>query len=240
MAITINDLVKKAYRKLNVVAEGGSLEPEQLTDGISDINDIIEQWNTEKLIPYYIEQSTLTLTASQNEYTVGSGGDFNITRPKRILKGTITKSNRTYPMSILTYSDWMDIYNKNSESQLPRWLYYETSFSSGLGKIYLNYVPSEANTLTIANETQISSLSSGANIETALPPEFRKALVDVLAFEMLPRYPSEANGQLIKFHADESLNKIRRLNFKNVMVESQIDSRLLYPYRNRESFWAGA
>ena len=234
---TVNDVVKKAYRKLNVVSESENLTSEQLTEGLSDLNDIIDSLNTERLIPYYVKRQSFTLTASQNSYTIGSGGDFNTTRPLRILKATITKDSLDYPMRVVTYDDWMDIYNKSSESEIPSWIYYESDFP--LGKIYLNYTPSETNTLNIATENQIGSYTLGDTF--TLPPAYKRALVDLLALELYPKYPSEATVGMLKAQSDESMDKVRRLNFKNVMVEAELDRRA-YPnaYSNRRYFWNGS
>lgn len=236
MAI-VDDVVKKAYRKLNVISNTENLTSELLQEGLSDLNDILDSFNTERLIPYYIQQESFTLVDGQNEYTIGSGGDFDTGRPLRILKSTITKDDLDYPMDLITYDDWMDIYNKNSESETPRWLYYESSFP--LGKIYLNYTPSEANTLNIATENQLEAFALGDLF--SLPPAYKRAFVDQLALEMLPKYPTRANAQILKGQADESIDKVRRLNFKNVMVEADLDYRA-YGDRtgDRRYFWNGS
>lgn len=236
MAITINDVVKKAYRKLNTIGVGSALPSELLTEGISDINDLIDSLNADRLLPFYVKQEPFTLISGQRVYTIGSGGDFDTTRPIRVLKSTITKDNLDYQMRMIMYDEWMDIWNKTDESQIPRWLYYESSYP--LGKIYLNYTPSEANTLNIATENQMGEFTIDDTF--SLPPSYRLALIDLLADYMLPRFPSVANGPKIQYQAEISMKRLRDVNAQNLMVEAEIDPFLLNNDRNRELFWDGS
>lgn len=236
MAAIIDDLIKKAYRKLNVIGEGGFLNSNQLTDGIEDVNTILDSLNTERLIPYYIKQESFTLTAAKKKYSIGVSGDFNTTRPVRILHATITKQSQDYPIRLIDYKQWMNIWNKDAESQIPRWLYYESDFP--LGNIYLNYTPSETNTLNLAIEKQFGEYAAGDALN--LPPAYRLAITDFLALELWSRYPSESHAAKIQRDANVSMRRVRSMNVKNIMVETELDPVVYGKSNNRNLFWDGS
>ena len=227
---TINDLIKASYRKLNVVGVAEDLQAEQLTEGFDTLNRMLEVWNTEKLIPYYVVREDFTLVSGTQSYTIGSGGDFDTTRPIEITQATITENTTTYPVRVITYSEWMDITTKGNSSNIPYWLYYETNYP--LGKIYLYGKPSSANTLSIASYKQVGSFSNGDTV--SLPPGWEKAIVDNLAIELLPNYPSESLFPLLDRQASNSLDQLRRQGVKNIMQPMDLDYRAFGGFDNSD------
>lgn len=219
MATTVNDVVKQAYSDLGVIREGGSINHSQLTYGINKLNDLIDSLNLDNTFPYYNQQEEFSLVASTSEYTIGTGGTFNTTRPLEIKKATIIKDNITYPVEIVDYQTWMDISDKTDETQLPYILYYETNFA--LGKIYLYPTPSEVVTLNIASEKQLGQYSSGDTF--TLPPGYKKALTDALTMELWEKYPDESIYDTLAAKASKSMGRIKGQNFKNLMVPAQTD-----------------
>ena len=230
---TINDLIKASYRKLNVIGVSEELSSDQLSEGLDIVNRMVDVWNTEKLVPYYVVREDFTLVSGTQSYTIGSGGVFNTTRPIEILNATITESGSTYPMKIISYGEWMDIFTKADSSNIPSWLYYETNHP--LGTIYLYGKPSAANTLTIASYKQIGDFSLGDSI--SLPSGFEKAIVDNLAVELLPLYPSESLFPLLDRQAKSSIDQIRRVNVQNLMTPMEIDYRAFAGNQSRGYFW---
>lgn len=218
---TINDLIKASFRKLNVISFSEDLDSDQLSEGLNTVNRLIDNWNTEKLIPYYVVREDFTLVDGTQSYTIGSSGTFNTTKPIEIIHATLTEGTTTYPVRVLSYQEWMNIWNKSNESDVPCWLYYESNHP--LATIYLYPKPSAANTLNIASYKQIGAYSLGDTV--TLPPAFEKAIVDNLAVELLPMFPSEALAPLLVKQADVSLEQVRRSNLKNLMTPMDIDLR---------------
>jgi hypothetical protein len=231
---TINDLVKKSFRKLGVLGIGEDLENDQLVEGIEYVNRMIEVWNTENLVPFYIQREDFTLVSGTQSYTIGSGGTFNTTRPQDIITATITENGSTYPMEIITAEEWQNIFNKENESNKPYYLYYEANYP--LGTIYLYRKPTAANTLTIASHKQIGSFAKDDSV--SLPPGYEKAIIDNLALELWPMYPSESVYPVLDRQAKNSLEQLRRNNTSKNFQPIDIDYRA-YAGRSKASgyFW---
>lgn len=226
---TINDVVREGYRALNVVGETASLKPGQLANGISLLNRLIDGWNVEKLLPVTNQFETFSLVVSQQSYTIGSGGNFNTTRPLEILKATIDVSNSTYPMEPYTAWDWMDIFNKTNESNIPRIYYYEPAYP--LGKIYLHYVPSATNTINLLSKKQLGQYVIDDTI--SLAPGYERMFIYNLAQELLLTYPSESLGPMIIKIASDSIEDVRRGNTKNILREADLDIHAYSGNKNR-------
>jgi len=216
---TINDLIKQAYRKLNVVGIGENLDAYQLTEGLGAVNSLIDSWNTDKLIPFYNAREDFNLVSGTQSYTIGSGGVFNTTRPIEILSASVTDTGLSYPVLIISTEEWLKIRNKAESSDLPAYLYYEPGMP--LGTIYLWRKPSANNVLTIMSKKQIGSFVSGDAV--SLPPSYEKAMVDNLALELLPFYPSESLFPLLDRQARASLERLKRANIMQNITPMDID-----------------
>jgi len=230
---TVNDLVTEAYRDINVIGEVEALTGAQLSQGIKILNRLIDGYNTERLLPLYVQQETFPLVVDQQTYTIGAGGDFNTTRPTGILKATITSSNSNYPMEQYTYDDWMNIFTLGNTSEIPSYFYYEPAYP--LGKIYIYYLPSATNTINIASEKQLGGYVIDEVL--SLAPGYERLFVLNLAKELLLRYPSESMAPLVMKQAEDALNDVRRRNMKNLMVEAELDSRAYGSQNDRGYFW---
>ena len=73
-------ILKAALRLLNVKASVDSLSASELTDGQEVLNQLIDEWSNQKLMQPALVEITHTLTANDGQYSIGSGGDIDVTR----------------------------------------------------------------------------------------------------------------------------------------------------------------
>lgn len=215
---TVNDLIKATFRKLNVVGVNGDPSANQLSEGLDNINRMLSMWNTDGLIKYYIQRETFNLVAGQQSYTIGSGGDFNTVRPVEILEVTTDSSGITYRIDLVNYADWMRITNKSESEETPSWAYYEPSYP--LGRIYFWGKPTNTNSVVIASEKPFSAFSNGDTV--SLPPGYEKAVIDNLALELFPMYPSESLYPILQNQAQNSIALLKRVNSKNKILTLEL------------------
>lgn len=210
MATTIDDLIREAYRSLNIIGERGSLTYEQLTQGLRFVNRLLDAWNTRFGLPPTISQDSFSTVAGQQSYTIGSGGNVNTTRPQRIINATITDGDLTYSVDQINYHEWMNIYDKTDTSDVPSKFYYDPNVP--LGIIYLWPKPSKIVTFNYSQERNYSAYSLGDSVN--FTPGIERALVCNLAKELLSMYPSDAIGALIIQNAKESLDDLKKYHIK--------------------------
>ncbi|MCP5307516.1 MAG: hypothetical protein H6953_19070, partial [Chromatiaceae bacterium] len=78
---TALQLVTSSLRLIGAVAAGESPDADEQADALAALNQILESWNLQGLSLYRQENVVYTLVPSQQDYTIGSGADFDGERP---------------------------------------------------------------------------------------------------------------------------------------------------------------
>lgn len=222
---TVRDLVKGSLRLIGAIAQGETPSAPEASDALTSLNGMLDGWSTEKLIIYDETFEDLTLIPSQQLYTIGSGGNFNTTRPLRISKAFIKKTNGSdyveYPIEIANEDEWAMIASKSVSSTYPQKLYYEQAYP--LGKIRLWPVPTEANTLVLYSWKPLTAFAS-LDTTISIPPGYLRAIRYNLAMELAPEYGKPTSTEVMAI-ASESKTAIKRLNIRPFY--SEVDPALL-------------
>jgi len=180
-----SEIIKAALRRIRVLESGETPAAEETADALEILNDMIAGWQTEDLLIYANTLESFTLTSGQSTYTIGSGADFDTTRPTRILQAFTRISNIDYPIEIVSRDAYFSIVAKESTSTYPYFLYYDDQLTTG--KIYLYPVPNSAETLWIDSQKPFTSFAD--SIATAqFPSEYVKLMKYGLAAELAPEY----------------------------------------------------
>ena len=205
-------ILKGALRVLNVKASVDSLSSEELNDGKESLNQLIESWSNEKLMQPALVEITHTLTASDGQYSIGSGGDIDTTRPLHIESAVLRKDNHDYRMDMMESREWSSLFRKTTVTPIPRKIYYRESYP--LGEINLYPVPTEANILVMQVWTQITAIS---NMDTTLtlPPGYERALKYNLAMDIAPEDGKQATQDIARI-ASTSKKGIKNSNYGQV------------------------
>jgi hypothetical protein len=227
---TPKDLIKAALRKLVVLAEGEEPSNEGLTDAFSELNRMMAQWNNKNYLVLGTNIEEFSLVASQNSYTLGSGGNFNTTVPIRIDKVFIKyDSNTEIPIEIIDNNRWGEIVNKSTESNTPRKVFIDINHP--LMKLYFYPTPSEVKTIILHNFRQFSAFSTTTE-SISLPNGYEDAIVYNLAMRLAPEYGKEPSGTIIKY-AQDALSDIKRSNIRprTVKLDSALSGSGGFDYR---------
>lgn len=84
MVDTARDIVTQALKKSGVIGLGRAPSAAEADDALSDLNDMVAEWNTQRWLTWGLLDVAFTSTGA-NSYTVGPGGNFAVTpRPDRI------------------------------------------------------------------------------------------------------------------------------------------------------------
>src|SRR4030095_9003157 len=157
--------------------------PTDYQDGLRWLNQIAAQWQLLPLTATSQRREEFLLVAGQgtpaNPYTIGDGGDSDPQRPAAIdgvgLKVTSSTPNFELPRTIYTPDAYDSITQKELQSSYFTGLYYRATYDDGWGRIYLYPVPSEANTIVLYMDANVSEF---ADLTTSydLPPGCALAL----------------------------------------------------------------
>ncbi len=191
--LTAISLIESAMRLINVSASGETISGAEANDALDVLNDMIDSWNIERLMIFTIQRQTFSLTAGQQVYTLGTGGDFNVPRPVRIERmGIINLSNPAQPLELpleyLTDTQWAQIPVKNISSALPLKVWDDQNYP--LRNLSYWCVPSVAVDTAIYAWAQLTGFAD-LTTEYVFPPGYPKALRYHLACDLAPEYGRE-------------------------------------------------
>lgn len=197
------DLIQSSLRLIGVLASGETASGAEASDALAILNDMIDSWQTERLMIFTTSRLTFSLISGQQTYTVGTGGNFNTPRPIRITQaGIISLNNPAQPLEIpieyLTTPQWAAIPVKNIQSALPTKVYDDGAFPLR----NLSYWPIPNTAVDTAIYPWVA-LTSFADLTTdyTFPPGYTKALRYNLAIDLAPEYgmnlPPEVAAQAI-------------------------------------------
>lgn len=104
MAVTANDLILGALKRINAYAPGESLANDDAIDALDTLNELLDSWSTDESSVYASSENILTFTAGQYQYTVGNyaGGTF----PGIVsVAGTVNITGATIPADLVARAD---------------------------------------------------------------------------------------------------------------------------------------
>lgn len=233
---TALDLITTAAVKLGAIQTGEALTADEATDSLAILNSMMDAMSIEKDMIYDIQQESLTWTASSASMTIGSGGDFNTTRPVRIEHGTYFRDSNTIddPVHIVFDRQTYDtLASKTDTTTFPQLLYYEPSYP--LGTIFVYPVPSANITLKLNSWKQLQSFSLKTTA-LAMPNGYQWMIEHNLAVHLEPVF-SIPCPESVKMEAIASKKRIKRIN--HVPITSLNEATFVTNGRGRADIEAG-
>lgn len=198
------------------------MTPQQGTDGLFSLIAMLDSWSIQPGMIFTETQEDFTLVAGDGEYTIGSGGNFNTTRPTKILNANVVFSNIIEQVEIYSREQWANI-GDTSISSTPEVLYYDGNYP--LGTIRLYPIPAAADTLRLFSQKPLTNVSALSDV-LAMPPGYERTLRYNLAVEIAPEYGKSASTD-VKDIAFESKNAVMAQNQYNDKNNMRVDSALL-------------
>jgi hypothetical protein len=221
---TARDIITDALRKIHVLGKGSSLDNDEAQDALGTLNQMLSSISVQGGYVYAETKETFNL-GSAISYTIGSGGDFNTTRPVKITSMYTTLGDIDYPTQQISNTEYSYITSKDVAGGNPYYFYYDGNYP--LGRIYF-YPQPIGGTVTINSLKQLSSFTT-LDTTFVLPPEYEAMLVYNLATWIAPEYEREASA---------SVQRIAKQTKNNVLIQnSQKDyytSSINVPSRNAQ------
>lgn len=217
---SVNDAITRAMKALGTLGRQEVPSAQEFTDGLYCYNQLLESWSTQKLMSYATLQRSFTLTANDQSYTIGSGGDINVTRPIDITQAFVRDgNNQDHPLTIVSREIWNNIGLKTTTSEYPHTLFYDSTYP--LATIYVFPVPTEARTVFYDSVLNQVTASTGS-MSISMPPGYERTFISNLALELMANgFPCLLDAKqlaaLVNAAADGIAN-IKRANIKEVVA----------------------
>lgn len=217
---TVSQLITRAGQALGYLGRNEVLSAADANDGLSALNSMLDSWAGENLASYAAQETSFPLVVGTQQYTIGSGGTINATRPDNVLQAYIVDSNNlTYPMSVIPQDKWNGIGDKSITSQIPTTLFYDPQYPLGIINIFP--VPLLAYTVTINAILQQATFSSLPQ-SMIQPPGYERAYILNLAIEMMSAgFPCMLDAKALATlydNASQAKANLKRKNQKEVLA----------------------
>lgn len=218
-----SDLIQNALEEMGVYAPGETVSTVDLARALDVLNRMLDTWSNMPLACYEVQEQSKLLTIGQASYTIGSGGDINVVRPLKLLKGPgacyiLDSSNNRYDVNVVERDVWnSQITETNVSSQIPNTLFFDPAFPLGI----INLWPSPLAAYTLYFDSMLPFTRFAlASTAVSLPPGYEDAIIHNLAVRLWPFFKArgEPVDQLILDLAKEGLAVVKRTNIREVIA----------------------
>jgi hypothetical protein len=202
--VTVSDLIAASLKRLRVVQAGEVPAAEDQADALLRLNSMVKSWSLQPGTFHRIVRTTWTIVANQVSYTVGTGGEVNITRPASpsAIEGIAFQDTSTNPVqeygrvAPLTEAAYASIPQKAVTSLYPSSWYYAPTVPTGT--LYPFPIPTSVTLQgVIYVPTPISSFSATTDTIT-LPDGYDLALQENLAVLLAPEWGVPLDSALVQ------------------------------------------
>jgi hypothetical protein len=216
MSVNAQTLITRALYDLGVNSLGTGPDAFQGTDGLARLNVLVDSWATQTRISSFVSRNVFSLTSTVGSYTLGPGGAFNTPIVPVTLEGAGIIFNSSSPgverpRGVLTSDAYQAIPIKSLTSTYFTDVYYQRTYTAGLGLITLWPMPIDATTqITLYWRDLLAGFADLTTLYT-LPNGYERALEYNLAVELIPEYEvPDATSVKVYARATDSLRNVKR------------------------------
>ncbi len=149
MSNSVGQLVTRALRIISYIAPGDDIPDEIMQVGLESLDGMVDAWSNDPLMTFKNEPVTFPIVPGQKDYTLGPGGDWNITRPMVFNEvyvnwnsggpGTNVPQQVDLPVAILNVAQYAAVSVKNTPTSFAFALYEDGNYP--LRKVSLWPIP---------------------------------------------------------------------------------------------------
>lgn len=210
--MTLSDLIRSSLRALGVIATSETPSADMMSDAIMALNVMTESWSAMGLMQVSPTEENFTLIPAQSDYTIGTGGNFNTSRPLLITGEPYIRDAQglDYELVIVGEDFYMDVGLKTTPGR-PEFITYRPDYPLGLLRLFPT--PDTAETLHLISKKYLADatvLTSPIN----LPSQYLAALKWNLAVEIAPEYGAavRADMPLVVERARKTLQIVKNMS----------------------------
>lgn len=217
MANVGRDIVVSALKKAGILGSGRPAPAEDANDALSDLNDMLSQWMTDRWLDWSLLDYSVVSTGAAS-YTVGPGGNIVISpRPDRIefaFARQIANVSQPidYPLEIIPSREQYNLIALKSLVSFPKYAYYDSAYPLATIRTYpvMNAALYELH-ITVKNTLPVLELDT----ELIVPGQYIAALKFNLARRLRQAYGKGLKPDIeLNKLAASSLNIIRQANIQ--------------------------
>jgi len=221
--MTGNALVRLAYRSIGIVGIADPVDADLATEAREFLAEILDTWATERLTMHSLRRTVKPLGSGIASYTIGVGGDINIPRPTTIESAALIQDVTVtapveVPIAVLSDQQWEAIALKTFEARYAQGVYYDATWTAGLGRVWLYPVPVDCGDTSLVLYTP-EAIAGFTDLTTdyTFPPGYARALRFALARDLAVAHGRPWSPDLEQA-AVNALADVKRLNDRPMVL----------------------
>jgi hypothetical protein len=208
------DIIGSAMRLCRLIESGEGPTPEEASDGLTVLNQMIDAWQIDRLMIFTELISDFPFISGQGSYSLGDGANFNMPRPPKIdYMSVVILTNPQNPLELsMEYTtkevEWQEILLKNISTSFPQFCYDDGGFPNRT----LNFwpVPIDTDKARIYSWQPLTQFSDLVT-KYSFPPGYAEAIRYNLAVRLADEFMGML-GQTVPTLAQQSLARIKAAN----------------------------
>jgi hypothetical protein len=244
MNLTALDIIRDAMSEIGALAKNEQPTSDEANDVLRALNGLLDSLSARRLISLAGLRQGFPLTANKEAYTIGTGGDFNVTEPISIEPGAFVRdgNGQDTPIEIVN----MDLYNSYGDKEFSGGLVGTArpttiAFDAGAtqqavqtGTIYVYPIPDGSTPYTLFL-TMLMYLTEFAALNTVytFPPAYYRMLKFNLAPEIYGSFFNESKQPIpvatVRL-ARESMRIIETVNARRVAANMDLPGQRVAPF----------
>lgn len=226
--MTGGDLIASSLRLIGVLASGETPSGPESADALLILQQMIDEWQTERLNIFTINILEFPLVQGQQTYTLGVGGNFNTTRPAFIQRMSVVwlanpAQPLELPLEMLTDASWQAVPVKIINSTLPVYVYDDGAYP--LRNLNFWPIPTVVDNVRIYGWQPLLTFPD-LTTDIQFPPGYAKAIRYNLAVDLAPEFGRQVPPE-VSVMAGLSKAHIKIIN--SPITESSMPSELIGP-----------
>lgn len=224
MAITAQTMITRSMRLIQVLGTDANPTAQEAADGLYALNSMLDAWSVERLMVYQVQQNSYSWASGASSKTIGSGGDFDTSRPIRIEKeGNFFRTSRglDYPVTVYSREEYDGIGSKTAGGAIPEYLFHDGGFP--LMTLYAYPVPSETLTLYI-NKWKPLQQFTALTSQLLLPAGYQAAIEYNLGPWLAPEFGAAAvkAAERLEKRAAQLKTAIKNVNQPDLIAKTDL------------------
>lgn len=234
---TIRELITGSLRLINVIQANEVATADDMDISLAALDAMIDSWSTDKLSIYLLKPWYFPTVANQKNYTLGSGGDWDVPRPMNIERisvsynGSLTYDAITGLYTLVPSQNTIDIMMESltdaqyaaipvKDQPATYAIKYYDNGNYPLRTVALWPVPTTTQPLTI---WLWQPLGTYANLDESLnlPRGYERALRFNLAVELSAEFGKVPQDEVLRI-ASESYAQLKRINSRSVIMRGDL------------------
>ena len=179
-----SDLIRSSLRLIGAISSSEAPAADESMDALEALNMMLSSWGAVRFLSKNTQTISHTLNGSTS-YSVGIGGDINVTRPTSIYTAIYSNGTQDYAVNVLDYVDYEQITTKNIGGSIPEYVVLKPDYPLSTLYVFPAISGGVLNLSTVRPQTE---LGINDDVQDIYPPEWIRAIKYNLAIEIAPEY----------------------------------------------------